>query len=235
MRKLPPPGNVRRTRSLGTNIRSECISGKDESVIQVESFLERILALIFDRDPTVKRYRSQPIFIPYKDAKGVQRNYPPDFEVERIDGSIEIHEVALSKRREKESAKLREEAAIRYCQEQGWKYCAHTEQTLPNPTEATNLYSLYGYSARCFCEDEIRGILLRDLEIGKKWRITDIAEQLAKNLGISRGYVVATICWMVWHSELEINMSTLIFVSGEPNRESSIWRKKGAQNEPQKN
>ncbi len=232
MRKRPPPGNVRRTLSLGTNFRTESISSKDESVIQAESYLERIGGVMFDRDPTVRRYCSQPVIIPYKDAKGIQRNYVPDYKVERIDGSIEIHEITLSGRRKKESAKLREEAAVLYCQERGWKYIVHTEQTLPNPTEAVNLYSLYGYSARCFCENEVRNILLRDLETGKKWRIKDIAKQLAKKPGISRGYIVATICWMAWHYELEITMSTLIFIAGEPNPESFVWRKEGAQNEP---
>jgi hypothetical protein len=224
MRKRPPKNNVRRVHPFGNNTRFEFIT-KDGAVAQAESFGERIEALTFERDKTVLRYGSQPLLIPYDPENEAGRKYPPDFLVERVDGAIEIYEVTLSSRRKKESAQLREAAATRYCQERGWKYFVDTEKTLPDSTEANNLYMLYGFSARAFCKQQVREILLRDLELGKKWRITAVVEQLAKNIGIHKGCVVSTILWMIWHCELETDMSMLLVIEGEPNKKAMIWRK----------
>ncbi len=64
----------------------------------------------------------------------VGRKYSPDFLVERVDETVEIYEVALNSRREKESAHRREAVAILYCQKMGWKYIVETEHTLPKAT-----------------------------------------------------------------------------------------------------
>jgi hypothetical protein len=231
MRKRPPPGNVIRPPSGRTRFKFEFISSKDETVIQAGKWHARLQAILFDRDPTIRHYRSYPLFIPYKDEKGIEKQYVPNFQVCRTDGSIEIHEITSTKQRKKESEKLREKAIERYCQSQGWRYVIHTELTTPDATMAVNLYSLSGYAARAYCENQVRVALLEDLELGKKLRIREVAVQLAEAFQITRGCVVATICWMIWNCELNTNMSILLFIAGEINKDAVIWRN-GDQNEP---
>jgi hypothetical protein len=64
LRRKPPDDNVRRVASIGTNRRS-IVRNKNGRTIQCESFGgERKLTLGFDRDPTVRDYKSQPLRIP---------------------------------------------------------------------------------------------------------------------------------------------------------------------------
>ncbi len=230
MRTKPPPGNVVRSRTSRKNFKFDFLSGKDEAFVQAGKWLVRLLALLFERDKTVKRYRSYPLIIIYKDAKGVDKQHIPHYEVERIDGSIEIHDVISSKQREQKSKQLRERAVEHYCHNMGWKYVIHTEITLPDATTAVNLYTLYGYAATIYCEDEVWKALLEDLEIGHKVKIHEISASIASDFGIPRGSVVATICWMIWNGELNTNMSVLLFIEGEVNKAAIAWRT-GDQNE----
>ena len=58
-KRKPPPGNVRRTVSLGNNFRG-VTTNKQGRIIQFESEQERKLVLLLERDPTVVNYNSQP-------------------------------------------------------------------------------------------------------------------------------------------------------------------------------
>lgn len=98
LRRKPPRGNVRRVISTGQNM-CGVITNKAGHTVQFESFLERILLLQFERDKSVMDYRSQPITFTFTDEKKRERNYTPDFLVERQGSAIEIHEVTLVERR----------------------------------------------------------------------------------------------------------------------------------------
>src|SRR5256885_13842603 len=99
LKRKPPDENVRRVAPIGTNSRST-IRNKNGRTIQCESFTgERKLTLVFDRDPTVRDYQSQPICIPYEDSEGKRHTYVPDFMVWKVNASIEIHEATRSERR----------------------------------------------------------------------------------------------------------------------------------------
>ncbi len=111
LKRKPPDGNVRRVAPIGTNSRST-IRNKNWRTIQCESFSgERKLTMRFDRDSTVKDYKSQPERIPYVDSEGKKHTYVPDFMVWKVDGSIEIYEVTRSERRLLPNAERREKAA----------------------------------------------------------------------------------------------------------------------------
>ena len=69
----------------------------------------------------------------------------PDFIVWRTTGEVEIHEVTLTERQEKVNIQEREKAAREICQQRGWSYVVHTEETLPQSTEEANLLALYRY------------------------------------------------------------------------------------------
>ncbi len=91
-KRKPPSGNVRRIAPIEGNLRYT-ITGKADQTVQCESFQERKLTLLFDRDPSIRTYVSQPERLTYLDAAGKTRTYTPDFMVWRVTGEIEIHEV----------------------------------------------------------------------------------------------------------------------------------------------
>ena len=53
LKRKPPAGNIRRVAPISNNLRYAITSKADETV-QCESFQERKLTLLFDRDPTIQ-------------------------------------------------------------------------------------------------------------------------------------------------------------------------------------
>ena len=91
-RRKPPPGNVRRVTYISRNIRG-VTTNKRGRLVQFESEQERKLILLLERDRTVVDYASQPEILSFRDEKGHPRQYTPDFQVWRMNGAIELHEV----------------------------------------------------------------------------------------------------------------------------------------------
>jgi len=118
LKRKPPRGNVRRVAPIDNNLRY-AITSKDDETVQCESFQERKLTLVFDRDPTVQAYRSQPERFAFTDSQGTSHTYVPDFIVWRTTGEVEIHEVTRTERQEKVKIQEREKAAHKICQQRG--------------------------------------------------------------------------------------------------------------------
>src|SRR6266699_3962587 len=116
LKRKPPTGNVRRVAPIGETLRY-AITSKGDETIQCESFQERKLTLVFDRDPSVQAYRSQPERFAFTDSEGNSRTYVPDYIVWKTTGEIEIHEVTLTERQEKVRIQEREKAARKICQQ----------------------------------------------------------------------------------------------------------------------
>jgi TnsA endonuclease-like protein len=132
LKRKPPAGNVRRVAPIGENLRY-AITSKDDETVQCESFQELKLTLLFDRDPTVQVYRSQPERFAFTDSQGTSHTYVPDFIVWKTTGEVEIHEVTLTSRQEKFSIAEREKAAHGICQQRGWRYVVHRKQRSLKP------------------------------------------------------------------------------------------------------
>jgi TnsA endonuclease-like protein len=141
LKRKPPAGNIRRIAPIGNNLRYTMRSKADETV-QCESFQERKLTLLFERDDSVLEYRSQPERFAFTDSCGKSHTYVPDFMVWRTTGEIEIHEFPLTERQNRFSIQECEKAACSICQQRGWRYIVHTEATLPQATEEANLLVL---------------------------------------------------------------------------------------------
>jgi hypothetical protein len=150
LKRKPPEGNVRRVTSIGQNLRG-VITNKMGRIVQFESFAERTLLLVLERDRSVIDYGSQPETFEFVDRYGKARRYTPDFIVWKENGEIEIHEVTRTERRGGTGACEREYAAQKICQARGWRYIVHTEQSLPQQTEVTNLLALVAYRLRDCC------------------------------------------------------------------------------------
>ena len=68
LKRKPPAGNARRVAPVGNNLRYT-IASKANETVQCESFQERKITLLFDRDPTVQEYRSQPERFAFTDSQ----------------------------------------------------------------------------------------------------------------------------------------------------------------------
>jgi TnsA-like endonuclease N terminal len=213
LKRKPPAGNVRRVAPIDNNLRY-AISSKADETVQCESFQERKLTLLFERDSSVQEYRSQPERFSWTSSQGTSHTYVPDFIVWKITGEIEIHEVTLTSRQGSLSNQEREQAARSICQQRGWRYVVHTEATLPGATEEANLLALYRYRPSIYANAAVTFALRQRLSgNGEKTAHILIAE-LAHALSLPTPTVVSAFCHLLWHQVLATDLtSRLLFVN----------------------
>src|SRR5436853_4283188 len=201
LKRKPPAGNVRRVAPIGKNLRYAITSKADETV-QCESFQERKLTLLFDRDPTVQAYRSQAERFTFTDTFGISHTYVPDFMVWRTSGEVEIHEVTLTSRQERLGIQEREKAAHEICRQRGWRYIVHTERSLPQPTEEANLLALYRYHPTCYAHSEVTRFVQERLGHSGSLTFQQISQEIMQSLSLPLSTVVSALCHLLWHGLL---------------------------------
>jgi len=213
LRRKPPPGNVRRVAPISNNLRY-AIANKADETVQCESFQERKLTLLFDRDPTVQKYSSQPERFAFTDEEGHSRTYVPDFMVWRTTGEIEIHEVTLTERQVRPSIQKREQAARSICQQRDWRFIVHTEATLPSATEEANLLALYRYRPTIYAHTDVEADLRQRLSRDEEQAAHTLIAGLAHTLSLPRPVVISAMCHLLWHQVLDTDLtSRLLFVN----------------------
>ncbi len=223
LKRKPPTGNVRRIAPIGTNLRYAITSKADETV-QCESFQERKLTLLFDRDSTVQEYRSQPERFAWTSANGHSRTYVPDFIVWKTTGEIEIHEVTLTERQERLSIQEREQAARLICQQRGWRYVVHTEATLPQATEEANLLALYRYRPSIYANATVRAAIHQRLDGDKRKFMSLLTEELTQDLSLPKPSVVSALCHLIWHRVIDTDLTArLLFVNAALAPDIQVW------------
>ncbi len=74
--------SVRRVRSNANKPAFE-FSSEHRSVIQSESFVERVWLLRYKCESSIKQILSQPLFISYEDRTGAKKKYKLDYKVIR--------------------------------------------------------------------------------------------------------------------------------------------------------
>lgn len=224
MKRRPPKGNVRRVQYISGNIRTTYVN-KAGRTHQCESFQEYKLAVMLDRDPTVKDSESQPLNLTFRNSKGQLKSYTPDFMVWRIDGSVEIHEVTVEERRQSKPAlQEREENARQICVERGWKYVIHTDETLPTGTEWANLDMLIAYRPEVYADDEIIKEVYDQLQSQGEMGMADLIESVAEKLSINKPQVCSTLLHLLWHNKVQTNLQVLLFIEASPNKQARIWK-----------
>jgi hypothetical protein len=226
LKRKPPTGNVRRVTPIGNNVRYAITSKADET-IQCESFQERKLTLLLDRDPTVQEYRSQPERFAWTDAFGKSRTYVPDFIVWKTTGEVEIHEVTLTERQDRLSIAEREKAARAICQQRGWRYLVHTEKTLPAATEEANLLALYRYRPTIYHNPDVTTAVRIRLCHGEQKELRDLVADIASMLSLPKPSVISAICHLLWTQVLETDLEhTLLFVNAALAAHIQVYLKK---------
>jgi hypothetical protein len=213
LKRKPPTGNIRRVAPIANNLRYALTSKADET-IQCESFQERKLTLLLDRDPTVQEYRSQPERFVWTDACGNACTYVPDFMVWRTTGEVEIHEVTLTSRKARLSIQEREKAARAICETRGWRYVVHTEKTLPAATEEANLLALYRYRPTIYHNSDVEAYVSAKLCNGDEIELRNLVSDIAQMLALPKPSVISAICHLLWKQVIETDLEqTLLFVN----------------------
>ena len=86
--------------------------------------------LLLDGDPTVKRWeRCRSLWVPYVDAEGQNRGYNPDFIVERVDSTKELHEVKGGHLLASAETKLKLTAGEEFCRKRGMAFKVITKSS----------------------------------------------------------------------------------------------------------
>ncbi len=221
-KRKPPEGDVRRVTSMGLNLPG-VTTNKNGYTVQFESFAERILLVLFERDKTVLSYRSQPETFEFTDKDKKLRRYTPDFKVWRADGSIEIHEVTRTERQEQLRISEREAGARKICHDRQWKYIVHTEQTLPQETEATNLLALLRYRLKTYAHSTVIATVLEHLKQNSTLQLQSYTEYVAHQLDIAEPIVFTTLCHLLWHEELCADLQKLLIFDSAFAPGAIVW------------
>jgi hypothetical protein len=223
LKRKPPKGNVRRVVCIENNLPGIIVS-KTGEIVQVESFEERILTLLFERDSSVLRYRSQPITFTFQDEKELWHKYTPDFLVWRQNGKIEIHEVTLIKRREISRIRERERAAQKICEAHQWRYVVHTEQSLPQQTEVTNLQALFPYRLKAYANGHVIAAISEYLlGLQTPTSLFGVMKQVAHSLSIPEPIVFGTLCHLLWQETIATDLQILLIDECMFTPEALIW------------
>ncbi len=223
LKRKPPTGNIRRVAPIGNNLRYT-ITSKADATVQCESFQERKLTLLFDRDESIQEYSSQPERFAFTDAFGKSRTYVPDFMVWRTTGEIEIHEVTLTERRDRLGIQEREKAARAICELRGWRYVVHTEATLPQAKEEANLLALYRYRPSIYANAAVTAALHQRLKGNERQAVHFLIPELAHALSLPTPTVISALCHLLWHRVIEADLtSDLLFVDAALTPSVQIW------------
>ena len=220
-KRKPPPGNARRVICLGNNFRG-VTTNKRGHLIQFESEQEHKLILLLERDPTVTDYVSQPETLHFFDDSGRQRNYTPDFKVWRTDGQIELHEVTIEARRTvRESLQQREAAARAICQQRGWRYLIHTDQTLPSGYEYANLDFLAAFRASTYADTESTAWWLEQLAAEEPVHPQSILA--GTEADATAGSLLNGLYHLLWHGILQMDWHQPFIWRGALHPAARIW------------
>lgn len=221
VKRKPPPGNVRRVVCLGHNSRG-VTTNKRGRLVQFESEQERKLILLLERDPSVADYASQPETLHFLDADGRKHRYTPDFQVWRVSGQIELHEVTLeARRRARPSLPERETAAKATCAERGWCYVVHTDQTLPSGYAYTNLDFLAPFRAACYLDEQTRVWWIEQLADGAPVHPQRVLAQAGRDQPVST--LLNGLYHLLWHGTIAMNWDRPLLWRGAFHPGALIW------------
>ncbi len=220
-KRKPPPGNARRVRHIGQNLHG-ITTNKRGRVVQFESEQERKLILLLERDATVVDFISQPETLTFIVENGRTRQYTPDFQVWCRNGQVELHEVTVAQRRQtKETSQQREAAAQQICQQRGWTYQVHTEETLPTGYEYSNLDALAPFRGDTYGDEEIASWWLTQLQDQVQVHPQNILTHTT--LTHHSGRLLNTLYHLLWHYQVQMNWKAPFIWRGAFHPDARIW------------
>lgn len=222
-KRRPPAGNVRRVVAISNNLRGT-ITSKTGRIVQYESFAERSLLLRLERDRTVRDYASQPETFVFQAPDGHMHRYTPDFIVWHTTDHIEIHEVTLSHRTDRPGQQWRMQAAEQICRGRGWQYLVHTEHTLPQGAELSNLQVLHAYRPTGYADEQVQTWLKQHLPLDEPRAFGQIAQALAADMDQAATQMYPSLYYELWHDRLQMDWQRLFIVNGGPVQSTLVVR-----------
>ena len=219
-KRKPPAGNVRRVAPIDKNSRGSFVN-KAGRTVQFESFAERTQSLRFERDPKILDYCSQPLQFIFRDKQYKWHCYTPDFQVWKCDGTVEIHEITRTERHSNPRMSQREGTAYDICKEEGWTYIVHTEQTLPQPTEAANLLGLWRYRPTCYADTAVAAAVFELLH--HPMLFGELLSLLSSHLVLPEPYLIPCLGYLLWHGKLCADFNNLLFEESRIAADVSVW------------
>jgi hypothetical protein len=224
IRRRPPPGNVRRVGVKGQNNRG-VFTNKVGRIVQFENWNEHIVMFQLDRRLDVRDFGSQPETFFYIDAAGRRRSAVPDFIVWRHDGGTELHLVRSADGPRNEAVREREDVIQRACQERCWICVIHTPQSIPQGIARANLRLLVQYRPYTYANNRVKEILPDLLAQRQPASLRETTSRLIRTLDLPTPDVVAALCHLIWHGEIETDFQKLLLIDGAVNPKVVIWRK----------
>ena len=95
-----------------------------------DSIWERDYMQVLEEDPIVKRWqRCRTLRIPYIKGDGSKGTYNPDFIIERVDGTKELHEVKGTHLLNEEDTKRKLAAGNEFCRKRGMVFKVITKKS----------------------------------------------------------------------------------------------------------
>jgi hypothetical protein len=197
-------------------------TNKRGHLVQFESEQEHKLILLLERDSTVADYASQPETLHFQDDSARERSYTPDFQVWRVDGRIELHEVTVEARRAaRESLQQREIAAQAICGQRGWRYVVHTDETLPSGYEYTNLDFLAPFRAQSYATAEGTAWWLGQLLVGEPVRPRSVISRPGSELATAS--LLNVLYHLLWHGIVQMDWHQPFLWQGDFHPAARIW------------
>src|SRR5438105_10127298 len=135
--------------------------------------------------------------------------------------------VTLTSRQDRLSIQERERAAHAICEQRGWRYVVHTEQTLPQATEEANLLALYRYQPTIYHHPAVTAAVRERLGPGEPQEVRLLITEIAQALSLPRPTVVSAICHLLWHQVIDADLEhTLLFVNAAPAAHIQVYLRK---------
>ncbi len=131
--------------------------------------------------------------------------------------------MTLAKRRVRPDIRRREQAAGEICRERGWRYVVHTERSLPNGSELANLLALAGYRPTIYANQAVIQSVYEQLSFDQAVGLDVLVRQLGQQLNLPQAVVIATLCYLLWHGDLQTDLKRLLFDQGDIEPGVQVW------------
>ncbi|MFX0171120.1 MAG: TnsA endonuclease N-terminal domain-containing protein [Candidatus Hodarchaeota archaeon] len=179
-------------------------------IVAYESQLERDLFLLFDHDPSVKRFQHQPSKIIFKNNEGKREQYVPDVKVEFNNGLRVLIEVKPRKTIVEKYSMYQQKlkAVNKEVKANGMIFDVLTEIDIRTPRLA-NVWFTLGAS-KCLENNKYIDILIKLLKRYGKRGISynNLCMELAELLGLEIGKASQVVCYASYHGLVFIDTFT---------------------------
>ena len=137
-------------------------------------------------------------------------------------GQIELHEVTVETRRQRlDSFQEREAAADEICQQRGWRYVVHTDQTLPSGYEYADLEFLSAFRAQTHITAQITAWWINQLA-GRACIHPRVVLSLP-DVNLPTGLLLNGLYHLLWHGVVVTDWRQPVLWRGDFHPKARLW------------